>query len=49
MFDLDVKDPVLVVNELLLRTQKLSESRAEGSISEPSKEGNTYSSLTLSF
>ena len=40
MFDLDVNDQRLLVNTLLLRSQKLSESRAEGSISEPSTEGN---------
>lgn len=40
MFDTDVNDQRLLVNTLLLRSQKLSEARAEGDISEPSAEGD---------
>ena len=40
IFDLDMNDESLLANTLLFRSQKLSESRAEGTISEPSKEGN---------
>ena len=36
------RDHGVIINQLLLRSQKLSESRAEGSISEPSSEGDLH-------
>ena len=39
IFDLDAKDQMLLLNALCFRRQKLAESRTEGAVSEPSKEG----------
>ena len=39
IFELDAKNQRLLLNTLCFRRQKLVESRAEGTVSEPSKEG----------